>query len=286
VIPPRRQSDEKSAWLVSTAMMSWNRVTDQNAPWKPPGCQWIGASRRSRAKYGSATPWRNSSGSETSISSSGIVAARSRAARRAVSSVIAAPWGFAVGRVDGTRCEAGRRGAGWTIRSTRGAGTIRERPPGMLRSTGTAGAGPVRTRPSGAAMDTSLYQRLGGAGRLSAIVAAALDRHAANPLLASRLRGRDLLRLKHLCVHYLAAGFGGPATYEGVDLREVRAATGEREFGALVSDVVATLDEHGIAPRDVDTVVGVLQTLRAGSWPPGASPSGAGIAYALASVSW
>ena len=87
-------------------------------------------------------------------------------------------------------------------------------------------------------------------------------------------------------MHYLAAGFGGPATYEGVDLREVRAATGEREFGALVSDVVATLDEHGIAPRDVDTVVGVLQTLRAGSWPPGASPSGAGIAYALASVSW
>jgi hypothetical protein len=57
---------------------------------------------------------------------------------------------------------------------------------------------------------------------------------------------------------------GGPPTYEGVDLREVRAATGEREFGALVSDVVATLDEHGIAPRDVDTVVGVLRTLRAG----------------------
>jgi truncated hemoglobin YjbI len=113
-------------------------------------------------------------------------------------------------------------------------------------------------------MDTSLYQRLGGAGRLAAIVTAAVDRHAANPLLAPRLRGRDLPRLKHLCVHYLAAGFGGPSTYEGADLREVRAAPGEREFGALVSDVVATLHEHGIAPRDADDVVDALLTLRAG----------------------
>lgn len=113
-------------------------------------------------------------------------------------------------------------------------------------------------------MDTSLYERLGGAERLAAIVAAAVDRHAANPVLAPRLRGRDLPRLRHLCVHYLAAGFGGPPTYEGVDLRELRATTGEREFVAMVSDVVATLEQHGIAPRDVDTVVGVMQTLRAG----------------------
>lgn len=42
------------------------------------------------------------------------------------------------------------------------------------------------------------------------------------------------------------------------------AAIGEREFGALVSGVVQALDEHGIAPRDVDTVASVLQTPRAG----------------------
>jgi truncated hemoglobin YjbI len=113
-------------------------------------------------------------------------------------------------------------------------------------------------------MDTPLYERLGGAERLAAIVAAAVDRHAANPVLAPWLRGRDLRRLKHLCVHYLAAGFGGPSTYEGVDLREARATTGEREFAALVADVVATLDEHGVAPRDVDAVVGALQRLRSG----------------------
>lgn len=111
-------------------------------------------------------------------------------------------------------------------------------------------------------MDTPLYERLGGEERLATIVTAAIGRHAANPVLAPRLQGADLARLGHLCVHVLSAGFGGPPTYEGVDLRGPRAATDEREFAALLEDVVATLDEHGVAPRDVDAVVDALLTLR------------------------
>jgi hemoglobin len=113
-----------------------------------------------------------------------------------------------------------------------------------------------------ASMTPTLYQRLGGAERIAAIVETAVELHAVNPVLAPRLGAADLRRIKHLGAHFVCAGLGGPPTYEGVDLRGLRAVAGAREFDALVADVVAALNAHGIAPADVDEAVDFLLSLR------------------------
>ena len=61
-----------------------------------------------------------------------------------------------------------------------------------------------------AAVTASLYLRLGGASGVPAVVDDAVDRHAANPTLAPRMRGLDLPQLKALGVGFLSARAGGP----------------------------------------------------------------------------
>ena len=57
-----------------------------------------------------------------------------------------------------------------------------------------------------------LYDRLGGAAAVAAVVDHALDRHAANPALAPLSCGKDLPQLKALCVSGFCARVGGPCS--------------------------------------------------------------------------
>jgi hemoglobin len=95
-------------------------------------------------------------------------------------------------------------------------------------------------------MTQSLYQRLGGAERIAAIIENAIDRHAVNPALAPRFRGKDLIKLKELGTQFFCAGAGGPQRYEGRDLRTAHAGmnVSEQEFLATVDDIVAALSDH------------------------------------------
>ena len=61
-----------------------------------------------------------------------------------------------------------------------------------------------------AAVKSSLYQRLGGTAGVAAVIDDAVDRHAANPALASRFQGLDLPELKAQGVSFLVAASGGP----------------------------------------------------------------------------
>lgn len=94
-------------------------------------------------------------------------------------------------------------------------------------------------------MADSLYLRLGGAERIAAIVEESIDRHAVNPLLAPRLRGKDLTRLKELGVEFLCAA--------------MRLKGAER--AAAIDDMVAALRAHGVGAEAVDEVVGILYVL-------------------------
>jgi len=113
-------------------------------------------------------------------------------------------------------------------------------------------------------MAETLYQRLGGAERIAAIIDDAIDRHAVNPALAARFRGKDLPRLKALGVQFFCAGAGGPQKYEGRDLRTAHAGMNisEQEFLATMDDIVAALDAHGVAAAEVNEVVGILYSLK------------------------
>lgn len=113
-------------------------------------------------------------------------------------------------------------------------------------------------------MTESLYHRLGGAERIGAIIDEAIDRHATNPALAPRFRGKDLPRLKRLGTQFFCAGIGGDPTYEGRDLRSAHAGmnVSEQEFLATMDDIVAALQSHGVGPAETGEVVAILYSLK------------------------
>lgn len=113
-------------------------------------------------------------------------------------------------------------------------------------------------------MTASLYQRLGGDTEIEAIVDDAIDRHAANPLLAARLRGRDLPQLKSISSSLLSARTGGPrpvedgamsttaTMYAGMSFRV-------DEWAAVMDDIAAAMAEHGVGAVEVREVADLLQ---------------------------
>jgi hemoglobin len=111
-----------------------------------------------------------------------------------------------------------------------------------------------------AAVTESLYQRLGGAAGVAAIVDDAVDRHAANPVLAPRLRGKDLPQLKSLGVTFLVAGSGGPPLHETCAMPAMSAVQAGMRFSAdemdaVIADVAATMVEQGAGAAEVGEVI-------------------------------
>jgi hemoglobin len=113
-------------------------------------------------------------------------------------------------------------------------------------------------------MPETLYQRLGGAERIAAIIEDSIDRHAVNPILAPRFRGKDLPRLKQLGMQFFCAGAGGPQKYEGRDLRSAHAGMNinEQELVAAIDDIVAALNGQDVAPSEVNEIVAILYSLK------------------------
>lgn len=110
----------------------------------------------------------------------------------------------------------------------------------------------------------SLYQRLGGADGIAAIVDDAVDRHAVNPALAPRFAGKDLPQMKRLGAQLAYAGTGGPQARPTGWLRAAYAglAMDEREFRATLDDILAALHAQGVAPTEVNEVVAILFALQ------------------------
>ena len=113
-------------------------------------------------------------------------------------------------------------------------------------------------------MIPSLYQRLGSAEGIAAIVDDAVDRHAVNPLLAPRFSGRDLPRAKQMATLFFCMGAGGPEKYEGRDMRTVHAGMNisEQELVASIDDFVAALKGQGVGATEVNEVVAILYSLK------------------------
>jgi hemoglobin len=107
------------------------------------------------------------------------------------------------------------------------------------------------------AVTESLYHRLGGAAGVAAIVDDAVDRHAANPVLAPRFRGQDLPRLKSVDVTYLVAGSGGPPLHATPATPTVQTEMrfSEDEVDAVIADVAAAMVEQGAAAAEVSEVI-------------------------------
>jgi hemoglobin len=110
----------------------------------------------------------------------------------------------------------------------------------------------------------ALYDRLGGKPAITAVV----DDFVANVAADTRINGffakTDIPRLKTLLVEQICAGSGGPCTYTGRDMKTTHAGMGvtDAHFGALVEDLVKTLDKFKVPQREKDELLSVLGPMK------------------------
>jgi hemoglobin len=110
----------------------------------------------------------------------------------------------------------------------------------------------------------SLYERLGNLEAITAVVDSFVARCAADDRINRKFARSDISRLKKMLVEQVCQATGGPCTYTGRDMDATHAGMGVTagEFDALVGDLVATLDEFGVAKADQDELLGLLSPMR------------------------
>ena len=118
-------------------------------------------------------------------------------------------------------------------------------------------------------MNTCLYDRLGGAAAVAAVVDDAIDRHAANPALAPLFRGKDLPQLKALGASDFSARVGGPCGTDaaGSAPPDASPSFSPAQLLAVVGDMTEALRGQGIGTGDVGEVVRLLYAARAAPAP-------------------
>lgn len=112
--------------------------------------------------------------------------------------------------------------------------------------------------------EPTLYEKLGGAGSIKAVVEAFYAPVLSDPLLAPTFAGIDLGRLKRHQALFISQALGGPRQYDGRDMFQAHKAfliTGE-QFDAVAGHLVAALEQCGVGAADIDTVMGAVAPLR------------------------
>jgi hemoglobin len=110
----------------------------------------------------------------------------------------------------------------------------------------------------------SLYERLGGHESIDAVVDDFVARCAADDRINGKFARTDIPRLTQMLKDQVCMATGGPCTYPGRSMRETHDGMGVTagEFDALVGDLVATLDQFGVAKAEQDELLGILGPLR------------------------
>jgi hemoglobin len=116
----------------------------------------------------------------------------------------------------------------------------------------------------------SLYDRLGGRTAIVAVV----DDFVANVAADARINkffaaaAADKARMttfKNHLIDQICQASGGPCVYKGKDMRTAHAGMGigPADFGALVEDLVKTLNKFKVGKAEQDQLLGVLGPMQA-----------------------
>ncbi len=114
----------------------------------------------------------------------------------------------------------------------------------------------------------SLYERLGKAQGISALVDDIVKAHMANDEIKARfLSYKDPDNLKQIKVHlanFLCAGSGGPEQYTGRDMPAAHKGMNisEAEYLAATDDIMMVLEQHGIDEESQKEVLAVVYSLK------------------------
>lgn len=112
--------------------------------------------------------------------------------------------------------------------------------------------------------ETSLYQRLGGEGTMTAVVSEAIDSVRENPRLNQSFDKVNIKRLKQKIVEQICFLTGGGCVYDDDDMKTVHAGLNitEREFYGLVEALVRALDGHSVGLREKNELLAILAPMK------------------------
>lgn len=110
------------------------------------------------------------------------------------------------------------------------------------------------------ASEKSLYERLGGEEAISAVVDDFVMRVAADPRVNMKFARSNVDRVKFHLKEQVCAATGGPCEYTGLSMTEAHKnmKVTEGEFGALVEDLVATLDKFNVPAQEKGELLSAL----------------------------
>jgi len=118
-------------------------------------------------------------------------------------------------------------------------------------------------------MEKSLYDRLGGATGIAALVDDIVEAHMQNPVIKARFlpyrsQPERLATVKLHTRDFLGAGTGGPEQYTGREMRTAHQGmnVSEQEYMATVDDILATLEKHRIDETTRKDVLAIAWSLK------------------------
>ena len=95
---------------------------------------------------------------------------------------------------------------------------------------------------------TSIYEQIGGADALEAVVAEFYDRVLADDELAGFFSGTNMARLRGKQAEFFAAALGGPDPYTGAPMRQVHQGRGitVHHFNLVAGHLADSLSAAGV----------------------------------------
>jgi hemoglobin len=114
-------------------------------------------------------------------------------------------------------------------------------------------------------MNTTLYQRLGGATGIAKLVEDVMAAHMTNPLVKSRFENiKDMDRAKKMAREFFCAGSGGPEVYTGKDMLAAHKGMNisEQEYLAAMDDIVGAMHKNGLSDDTKKDVIAILYSLK------------------------
>ena len=110
------------------------------------------------------------------------------------------------------------------------------------------------------AAEPSLYERLGGKPAITAVIDDFVGNVAGDTRINKRFGGADIPRLKARLVDQVCEATGGPCKYTGATMRDAHKGMNitDAEFGALVEDLVKSLDKFKVPAKEKNELLGAL----------------------------
>lgn len=113
-------------------------------------------------------------------------------------------------------------------------------------------------------MESTLFEDLGGAETVVAIVDTMYDAVLADEELAPFFSQTNTERLRRMQFEFLASALGGPVQYSGAELQSIHAnrGIGAKHFARFVGHMADAMEKHGASKKQVDEMLGKVALFR------------------------